>query len=236
VRLLQINTEIKKDYAMKSPDMKWVDDYKHLREVGRNLNTEIINQLSKSALTECAKKLGIVKNKTLLFNNDEELSVLFDYCLYSYRRGGKNPIERYLENTPPSQNSDEMRLLQAMSQSYYSMFTIEEVYPEQGATIRDQIRKKKLFLMDIGIGKGGVLGMLFAGRILPFADYYMTSGAIIPLHDKGLIDEIMLIVKKFMTHKKQEGNLLFSSAHEAAFSAQIIRAVLRAWAFDKRNA
>ncbi|HIE00433.1 MAG TPA: hypothetical protein EYP59_09110 [Thiotrichaceae bacterium] len=221
---------------MTSPDMKWVDDYKHIREVGRNLNSEIITQLSKSDITECGKKLGIVKNKTLQLSNEEELSVLFDYCLYSYRQGGKNPIERYIENTPPSENSDDLRLLQAMSQSYYSMFTIEEVYPEQGATIRDRLRNNQLFLMDIGIGKGGMPGMLFAGRVLPFADFYMSSGAIIPLQDKGLIEEIMLIVKKFMKHKKQEGNLLFSPAHEAAFSAQIIRAVLRTWAFEKANA
>jgi hypothetical protein len=215
---------------MTPPFSEHIDDYKHLREVGRSLNTQIINQLSKPAITECGKKLGIVKKKTLLLGNEDELSILFDYCLYSYRRGGKNPIERYLDNTPPSENSDEMRLLQAMSQSYYSLFSIEEIYPEQGAAIRDLIREKKLFLMDMGIGNAGALGMLFTGRILPFGEYYMTSGAILPLQDKGLIDEVMLIVKKFMTHKKQEGH--FSPTHEAAFSAQIIRAVLRAWAFE----
>ena len=73
-----------------------VERYKQLRSVSRKLNLTLIKQLPKVAVPECGKKLGIFKAGTLTLNNDDEIAILYDYCLHHYRRGGKNTIERYL--------------------------------------------------------------------------------------------------------------------------------------------
>jgi hypothetical protein len=215
----------------KGKEDELLNRYKQLRERGRALNHLLVEQLPKAAIHECAKKLGLLKGATLVLGNEDELSVLFDYCLYTHRRGGKNVIDRYLETSPPPATSDEMLLLKAMSNSYYSLFLVEDVQTGKGATLRDLLRDKTLFLMDIGMGQSAVPGLMFAGRVLPLADFHMSSGAVIPLQGEGVRQEVMLILKKFLQHKK-EGDVLFSPGQEAAFSAQIIRALLRAGALD----
>jgi hypothetical protein len=134
-------------------DNELLNRYKWLREVGRNLNHRLAEQLPKRALSECRKKLGLLKGNTLVLSNEDELCVLFDYCLYNYQRGGKNVINRYLETSPPPATSDKMILLKAMSDSYYSLFLVEDIQTGKGTTLRDLFRDKTLFLMDIGWGE-----------------------------------------------------------------------------------
>lgn len=212
-------------------DDELLNRYQRLRETGRNLNHRLVKQLPKAALSECGKKLGILKGKTLVFGDEHELSVLFDYCLYNYRRNGKSVIDRHLELSPPPAISDERLLVEAMSHSYYSLFLVEDIQTDKGATLRDLLCDETLCLIDIGIGQSARPGMILAGRVLPLADFHMTSGALIPVQGQEMRRQVMLIVQKFLKNKKA-GEVLFSPSHEAAFSAQIIRTLLRAGALD----
>ena len=120
-----------------------IDRYKQVRAVGRDLNLTLAKQLPKAAVPECGKKLGIVKAGTLILNNDDEIAIVYDYCLYHYRRGGKNTIERYLENSAPAAESTEMAILSAMLASYYSVFKVLEIHPKQGASLQDLLERVK---------------------------------------------------------------------------------------------
>ena len=207
--------------------------YKELRARGRALNDRLIKQLPKTAIRECAKKLGLLEGKTLVLDSEHELSVLFDYCLYSHRRGNKTVIDRYLEHAPPAVPSEEdMRLLNAMSNAYYSLFLVDAVQTDKGATLHDLLRDKTFFLMDTGLGQSVRPELMLAGRVLSLADFAMNSGAFIPLQGTAVKQEVGSIVKKFQKHKKA-GDVVFSPAQEGAFSAQIIRVLLRAGAFDR---
>jgi hypothetical protein len=211
-----------------SKETDLINRYQQLREKGQYLNSDIINTLSKSAMIASGKKLGVIKGKTFQLGSEEELGVVFDYCLYSHRQGGQNAIERYLKNSPPPEDSDEMLLLTAMTQSFYSVFSVEEVHEGQGVTVRDILTDNSFFLMDIGLGNQAMPRLLLASRILQLRDFYMSTGAMLPLFNKGLIEEIFGIIEKFIEHKKnQTGKAFFSPTHEAAFSAQVIRAALR---------
>ena len=215
-------------------DDELLNRYKRLREIGSNQNTHLVTLVPRAALLECGKKLGLVQGKALVLDNEEELSILFDYCLYNYRRGGKNIIERYLETSPTLATADEMILLKGKLNSYYSLFSIQEVHRGRGATLRDILRNKTLFLMDLGIGKSAAPGLLFAGRVIPLAEFHMTTGTFIPVSNKGLIEKgIMPIVNKFLQHSKPAGDSIFSPGQEAALAAQIIRVLLRAGSLDR---
>ena len=69
--------------------------YKHLRVVSRNLNSKLVESLSRDVLYEGGRKLGILKGKTLVFDSEDETSVLMDYCIYDVRRNGCNAVEQY---------------------------------------------------------------------------------------------------------------------------------------------
>jgi len=215
-------------------DDELLNRYKRLREVGCHLNSHLVTLIPRVAILECGKKLGLVQGKALVLDNEEELSILFDYCLHNYRRDGKNIIERYLETSPTLVTADEMILLQGKLNSYYSLFSVQEVHQGRGAMLRDILRNKTLLLMDLGIGKSAAPGLLFAGRVIPLADFHMTTGTFIPVSNRELIEKaIMPIVNKFLRHSKPAGDSIFSPGQEAALAAQIIRVLLRARSLDK---
>ncbi|HYE34310.1 hypothetical protein [Methylocaldum sp.] len=209
-----------------------LDRYKQFRKTGIGLNTMLAKQVPKAAVPECGKKLGLFKAGTLIFNNDDEVGILYDYCFHHYRRAGKNVIERYLEQSPPASESTEMILLQAMVKSRYSLFRVEEINPHLGATLRDLLTGEALNLMDIGLSETGSPGIILAGRILPLADFYMSSGTLIPLPEPVFEQSITPIIRKFSHDKSPQFHPLFSPAQEASFTAQVIRVSLHAGGED----
>ena len=213
-------------------DAKRLASYKQLRELGKELNSFLIRQVPKSVILKCGKKLGLVRGKKLVLGNQDELSVLFDSCLYSYRRKGKNVVQRYLDQSPPPADSELMVLLQAMSKAYYSLFAVEKIHTGKGASMKDLIMNHCFLLMDIGIGETALPGMIFAGRVLSFGDFSMTSGTFIPV-DRDLVESDILPVVERLFQGKKDGDALLTPGQEATFSGQIIRAAVRAGTFDR---
>lgn len=209
-----------------------LDRYKQLRKSGIALNTALAKQVPKAAVPECGKKLGLVKAGTLIFNNEDEVGILYDYCFHHYRRAGKNVIERYLEQSPPAAASDDMVLLQAMLKSRYSLFRVEEINPHLGASLRDLLTDEVFDLMDVGLSETGSAGIILAGRILPTEDLHMSSGVLIPLPEPAFEQSIMPIARKFLRDDSPKSHPLFSPAQEASFTAQVIRASLQAGGED----
>ncbi len=208
-------------------------EYKRLRTAGRYLNQDLVRRLPKGTMLECAKKLGLRKGKSLSFQNEGEMPVLFDYCLYNHRRAGKNIIEKYLEDSPPAETSDEMTLLRAMVKAHYSVFMVEEIQNGMGATLFDLLRHDRLSLIDIGIGTTARRGMIFGGRVLPLGDFYMTSGAFVPLWP-DIVERIVIpALEKFCPDAHAEDLVELSHSQEAAFSGQVIRAALKAGALKR---
>lgn len=206
--------------------------YKHFRELGRSLNVELIKQLPKSAVPECGKKLGIFKSGTLILNNDDEIAVLYDYCLYHYRRGGKNVIERHLERSPPPPESSEMQLLQAMLTAYFSLFRIEAIQPHRGAALRDLVTEKTLDLLDLSLSETGMPGMILAGRIITLPEFTMSSGAMIPVPEPVLQEKIGSVIRTFKSNTRVDAHRPFTAGREASFAAQVLRIALHAGGED----
>lgn len=209
-----------------------IDRYKQVRAVGRDLNLNLVKQLPKAAVPECGKKLGIFKAGTLILNNDDEIAILYDYCLYHYRRGGKNVIERYLENSPPPHDSTEMAFLQAMQASYFSIFRVAGIQANQGASLIDLTTDKTLPLLDIGLSETGSPGLVLAGRVLPFADFNMSSGTLIPLPESVYTDKIVPILRKYIKPDEVGNKPVLSTGQQAALTAEIIRVSLHAGGAD----
>ena len=209
-----------------------IDRYKEWRAAGRDLNLALIKQLPQAALPECGKKVGLVKAGTLILNNDDEIAVLYDYCLHHYLRGGKNAIERYLENTPPPSESREATLLNAMLDSRYSVFKVLEIRPHQGASLLDLVRGDTLGLMDISVSETGEPGLVLSGRILRLEDFHLSSGTLIPLPEPVFDDKIKPILRKFLKSDEPGEKPQMSPGQQAAFTAEILRVSLHAGGED----
>jgi hypothetical protein len=206
--------------------------YKRLRNVLNAMNQELIRHLTRNSIQESARKLGLARGKTLVFSNPHEAAVLFDYCLYNSRSGGKTVIERYAEKTPPAPESDETTVLHAMLDSFFSVFQVRQVHKGRGVLLIEFFGKYELFLMDIGLGDTAVPDMPLAGRVLPFDDFYISSGALLPLHEEPVSEAVIPIMERWLLNRLDMTHSKLSPGLEASFSAQLIRAALRGGALE----
>lgn len=205
------------------PSSKDIEHYKQCREIAMLFNPKLVEQLPKSAINECAKKLGLLQRNTLVFNCEDEVSVLMDYCLFHFRVNKVNVISRYLLVSPPEKDSIEMELLKTMQKAYYSLLIVKKVIANKGVLVFDYVNEKDIFLIDLGLSISADTGLMFASHIVPIGQFYRTSGAMLPIPASLFEDEIVPITEKFFTK-----NDYLSPAQEALFAAQVIRVALKA--------
>jgi hypothetical protein len=160
--------------------------YKHLREVGRRLASILPKSLPDDALPEAGRKLGILRGKTFVLDTEDEMAVLMDYALHDVRRQGLNAVERYLAETPPPPDSDEMLFLQSLREAHYAILLVEAAEPGVGVQARDLISDDTFFVMDVGFGTSAEPGFVLASRIHTADNITMTTGAGLPV---GVVPE-----------------------------------------------
>lgn len=158
-----------------------ISRYQRLRTASRELNNRLVKRLSKDVLYEGGRKLGILQGDTLVFDTEDESSVLMDYCLYDVRRNGRNAIEQYLIDSPTDPESDEAACLRAMQHAIYSLFVVESVERGLGVIVRDLLSQEVLLVVDMGFGSSAQPGLVFASRLLHHEGFSMTGGAALPV-------------------------------------------------------
>ena len=204
--------------------------YQHLRRIGLDLNNRLVERLDRSVLDEGGKKLGILRRKVLTLDTEDELAVLMDFCLHDVRRNGVTAIERYLTDSPPSPDSDEWILLQALRQARFSLFVVELAEPGVGVHVRDLLRDELRFLVDVGLGLTAKVGMVLAARIMAPDGIGMTTGAALPIGVRPTIDRAQY-VDDLKVRGLDYGNL--SPTESSELAATIIRSCLRHGAAER---
>ena len=117
-----------------------LDRYRRTREVRFRLNNLLVKTIPKKTLEECGRILGFFRKEVLVFETEDETSVLMDYCLYYPGPDGRNLVAKYLEKSPPPADSEEMAALQEMTHAYYSLFQVVDVERGVGVSVRDLLR------------------------------------------------------------------------------------------------
>lgn len=211
--------------ASDGSDEALIEQYRQLRKQGRESSLALIRQLPPPAVPECGKKLGLYKSGTLILNQDDELAIVYDYCLHHYRRAGKNVIERALENTAAAQDSPDRAFLQALMGARFSVFCIEDILPHRGARLRDLITGDTMDLTDLGLSSTGQPGILLTGRLLRIGEITLSSGTLIPVPEPVYHSRILAVIQKFIPEIPTAHPEL-SASQSAAMEAQIQRIAL----------
>jgi uncharacterized protein YchJ len=159
--------------------------YQRFRPIRLRLNNELVRRLSRDVLDEGGKKLGILRRGVFVFDNEDESSVLMDYCVYNVFRRGRNAVEQYLADCPPDPDSEEMACLRAMQQATYALVVVLRVEPGVGCHVRNLFTDETRLLVDMGFAKTARPGTVMATRLLDFGAYIATGGAALPL---GILD------------------------------------------------
>ena len=207
--------------------LKLVARYKELRKIMCDLqNDTLLKYVSKRALDVCGKKLGILQNNTFVLDDMDQIGVVMDYCIYDYREDGINAVSQYIADSQLDPDSDEYTVVNAMSESFYMLVQVENTMPGVGAIVNDLMGDRQFLLIDLGMGRTAVKGMVIATRLLPFEGFMTTSGAALPVNMETL-EEIFDYA--FQHYGTEDGEYIEVDIRQKAdLTAAIIRMCLEA--------
>lgn len=200
------------------------DLYKSRREMGRNfLDKGLLSNLPKDALLTCGKSLEILKGKTLILNKQEELDIIFDYCLFHHYSGSKNAIDRFILSKFDILTEDEKIYILAAQKAEFSIFGVEKTISHGGVIVMDLLRGKKELLIDKGLSLSGLPGVVMASTVLHFPEFIMTSGAALPLNH--VIADVVVPIEEYLEKRHKSGSL--SKKENGAFATKILKICFR---------
>jgi len=217
-----VENDTKSDYS------RLVGLYNRRRAVVWKLHNEVLPKyLSKQAFQTGGEKLGISQQGTLVFNSEDEMGVLLDYCLHDDREGGTNAVQRYMAEARLDVDSDEYAVVKAMSRSFHTVVQVMEVLPGVGVRAADLLAGCEYLLIDMGFSRTAIKGVTIAARIYPYDDFVTTSGAPLPVDATGLCEIHDSLLPRY--GPEQDGQCLLPDGQQRAadLTAAIIRMCLR---------
>jgi hypothetical protein len=88
--------------------------YRQLREISKKHHHDILKLISGDAMLQQARRLGLVQGRTLILDDMEEMSYVFDLAIYTAPPRRSRAINRYARSAQLPPDSDEARMLDAI--------------------------------------------------------------------------------------------------------------------------
>jgi len=165
--------------------------YQRLRPLRLRLNNKLVGRLSRDVLNKGAERLGLLRGDTFVFDDEGQMSVLMDYCIYDVRCEGRNAVDQYLRESPPDPDSEEMECLLAMQHATYGLVVVRRVERGIGCHVENLFTEESHLLLDTGLSQTAQDGLILATRVLDFGEFVTTSGVALPagiLNDDQLVE------------------------------------------------
>lgn len=197
-----------------------VRKYEVMRELGMELNSKLLDSLPRSFIQEAAKRLGLFQKNALAFQNEQELVVLMDYVIHHWVIQGKKVIDVYLEGHKDSLSPDYKEWFQAQGKSFFSIIQIKDVPGFAHVVVQDLIRDREFLLIDRSLSLSATADNMFVTNIVPFKDFFMSTGALIPVDKPELMNEIF----KLLLKEKQQSQDPNHPKVNAEFVVNVIKA------------
>jgi len=86
--------------------------YRHLRLISIGHHSGALKFLSRQALLEHAKRLGLAAQGILVAESEAEMTLVFDLALYTAKERRSRALDRYARATPLPPGSDTARMLE----------------------------------------------------------------------------------------------------------------------------
>ena len=159
------------------PGSSLINEYRRYRNIATALNHKIINvALDKATIDRAGKWLGITKRGVLVFDSEDETSVLMDYALYEVRKQGKSVVQRYQEQGG-EHDQVEQELLAAMVAAKAGLFRVESTSRQSyTVTLSDATDGRSVILTDSGFSRTLTAGPMVFFRPVQLSLFTMTSG------------------------------------------------------------
>jgi hypothetical protein len=114
--------------------------YRRLRQISKQQHEAVLDLIAADVLLDWARWLDLTVGKTVVLENDNEMTLPEDLAIDLPRRGHLHPLERYARLARFAPGSDEAIVLAAMHQARFSLWRIERRHPTTGLILRDLLR------------------------------------------------------------------------------------------------
>src|SRR3954469_16516775 len=149
--------------------------YRRLRQISKEQHEAVLDLIAADVLLDWARRLDLTVGKTVVLENDNELTLPEDLAIYLPRRGHLHPLERYARLARFAPGSDEAIVLAAMRQARFSLWRIERRHPTTGLILRDLLRGEEIWLVDEAMERNAPPGVEMAARLLQPENFAMTA-------------------------------------------------------------
>ena len=178
----------KDDHSLSDRD-RVLARYRQLREINVRHHRELLKFISDDALLKQARRLGLARGKTLILEDIDEMSYVYDLAIYTASAGRSRAVDRYARSAQLTTDSDERLVLEAMCAARFSILVIEGHHETAGLIATDLFRGAKTWLVDLGLESSMPDGGMIATRLLAAGRFSMTTGVNVPF-DVGLFADI----------------------------------------------
>jgi hypothetical protein len=202
-------------------------DYPKIRSEGMALNHQILKLLSPDDIKTCARHLGLLRNKTIAFNNETEASIFCEYQIFAYRPNGFNMVELYLRLNKERLDTFKLELLRRMSAARYSVLIVDSIGENSTLQVTDIFRKISFPLVDNGLSKTIKPGNAIAGYTISFDDFSIQSGGGLPVDRSLLMAEEPTKVLSKLDAMQDRSKAALSPDVDAKLARAVISAGIR---------
>src|SRR3954447_23276519 len=166
--------------------------YRRLRQISKEQHEAVLDIIAPEVLLDWARRLDLTVGKTVVLENDNEMTLPEDLAIYLPRLGRSHPLDRYARLARFAPGSDEAIVLAAMRRARFSLWHIERRHPITGLILRDLLRGEEIWLVDEAMEKNAPPGVEMAARLLQPESFAMTARIIVPLlPDLMTLPEVM---------------------------------------------
>ena len=221
------------------PDFSWVEsakkrdcvlsDYRQLRSrMSETVGTSVYKLIKREDIDEAAMRLGIApKGKTLLFDSEEEMAIMTDFCVFLSCANGKIPaIAQYMNKREVGGISElERKSWESWKRYRYTVVEPVKFYDGFGVLGRDLLSRRELVLVDRGLGSSRDPGIFcLAVGLLPFGDCFMTTGTALPLPSETIEEVLSILLKE--QGMSYESRVALTKREQIVFAEHTIRMAL----------
>jgi hypothetical protein len=203
-----------------SPNVK---EYQRYRNAGRELNQKMIETyVDNSVLEKASRLLKLGKNRQLILDTKDDLSVLMDFALYEIRQDRKNIIERYADEKG-GKNFVERELLSAMAKANAGLFKVDSVDKNKCHLQLSNLIDvgQTIVLTDINFSQTIPNGLSIYFRPIRFSKLAMTSG-IAFIFPENLESELVANWHKLETDNLKRYTWFFKRSKNTGFETTYV--------------
>jgi hypothetical protein len=199
--------------------------YRRLRQISKEHHHSVLNIIAPDVLLDWAKRLGLTEGRTVVVENEHEMTLAVDLATYLPRPGRSHPLERYARAARFGPGSDEAIVLEAMRHARFSVWRIERRHETAGLVLRDMLRDEETWLVDETMEQRPPLGVEIAGRLMRPEGFAMTARIVVPVTPR-LMKEVF---DRTPALRGPKGDVL---ALDPRFAVGIYRAAVATGAMD----